>query len=470
VTALITADSVGKVFYKVERSKRANLTRDLLSLLVGRKPAAAKYGDATFHALRDLNFTVERGEVLGIIGHNGAGKTTLLRILAGEIVPDEGQVTLSGSRGTLIDLTGGFSTSLSGRDNIYFRGAYLGFSREQIQRIEQDIIDFTEIGEFIDADVKTYSSGMMLRLGFAVSVFLKPDILLVDEIIAVGDFMFAAKCMRKMNEMKSNAAIVFVTHSMEIAVQFCDRLMLMDRGECLFLGAPEEAIRLYYQVETEKHQSGGSRLSRATARPAISLSDTDPGLAGGASQGPDGALVSLSLDALPLEAAEAGPVFEDMVVFEPPPLVRAAMSDFTPSDAALRDVSITWLNADGTRLHTVESGAPVTALIRFRSPSDIQRLVIGIPIWNDNSVLVSGFGSQNRITKTIIKSDDINEIRLSIKSFTLSSGNYYPVLAILDGAEYLYRRPHAPIRVRKNSQGLEWGIVHLDYSWKMASV
>lgn len=187
-----------------------------------------------FWALDDVSFELRRGECLGLLGRNGAGKTTLLKLLSGLIKPDKGTITLKGKVGGLIALGAGFNGILSGRENIRINGAILGYSRDEIESRMQEIIDFAEIPDFIDAPVNTYSSGMNVRLGFAIAAILtKPDILLLDEVLAVGDIGFTIKCLNAVREMMKNSAVIFVSHNMQFVSQFCTQVMLFKSGKVI---------------------------------------------------------------------------------------------------------------------------------------------------------------------------------------------------------------------------------------------
>ena len=185
-----------------------------------------------FWALDDISFELRRGECLGLLGRNGAGKTTLLKVLSGLIKPDKGTITLKGKVGGLIALGAGFNGILSGRENIRINGSILGYSREEIEEKMQEIIDFAEIPDFIDAPVNTYSSGMSVRLGFAIAAILtKPDVLLLDEVLAVGDIGFTIKCLNAVREMMKNSAVIFVSHNLQFISQFCTQVMLFESGK-----------------------------------------------------------------------------------------------------------------------------------------------------------------------------------------------------------------------------------------------
>ena len=200
-----------------------------------------------FWAVKDISFQLRRGECLGLIGHNGAGKSTLLKILNGLIKPDEGKVTIKGKVGALIELGAGFNHILSGRENIYNNGAVLGFTKAEIDDKVEDIIDFSEIREFIDMPVQNYSSGMKVRLGFAIAAQMEPDVLIIDEVLAVGDLGFVLKCFKTIDKILPNTAIVFVSHSMPMVSRICSQIILIEHGLANFQGKNvSRGIDLYY--------------------------------------------------------------------------------------------------------------------------------------------------------------------------------------------------------------------------------
>ena len=201
-----------------------------------------------FWSLRDINFDLKRGECLGLIGLNGSGKTTLLRLLTGIFPPDHGSITVRGQTGALIALGAGFHPHLTGRENIYLNGSILGLSQAEIDRNFDSIVDFAEIGEFIDAPVTTYSSGMRVRLGFAVATAQSPALLLIDEVLAVGDLQFTLKCLNRMKEILRNTAVIFVSHSMEFVSLISTQVMVLHHGQVLCHEQdPGKGIDFYYR-------------------------------------------------------------------------------------------------------------------------------------------------------------------------------------------------------------------------------
>lgn len=202
-----------------------------------------------FAALRDVSFTVKRGETVGIIGRNGSGKSTLLQIICGTLHPTEGSVKVNGRIAALLELGAGFNPDFTGRENVYLNGAILGLSREEIDARFDQIAAFADIGEFIEQPVKTYSSGMYVRLAFAVAINVDPDILVVDEALSVGDEAFQRKCFARIEDIRDKGGtILFVTHSTQTVVQLCDRAMLFDRGELILEGRPKTVVGQYQRL------------------------------------------------------------------------------------------------------------------------------------------------------------------------------------------------------------------------------
>lgn len=206
-----------------------------------------------FWALKDLDLTIRAGETIGLIGHNGSGKSTLLKIIGGILDATSGTVEQRGRIAALLELGAGFHPDLTGRENVYLNASLLGLSRAETDERFADILDFSGIGDFIDTQVKFYSSGMYVRLAFAVAVHTEPDILLVDEVLAVGDEAFQRKCLDKIREFQEQGcAIVFVTHSLGQVVELCTRAVLLDRGDIVYNGEPPEAVALFRDILEER--------------------------------------------------------------------------------------------------------------------------------------------------------------------------------------------------------------------------
>jgi lipopolysaccharide transport system ATP-binding protein len=244
---LVKVEGLSKKFCKDLKTSLWYGVKDLVSGITGSQ-ANRPLRDKEFWAVKDISFELRRGECLGLIGHNGAGKSTLLKILNGLINPDEGSVTMRGRVGALIELGAGFNPILTGRENIYNNGAVLGFTRKEIDAKVEEIIDFAEIREFIDMPVQNYSSGMKVRLGFAVAVQMEPDVLIIDEVLAVGDLGFVLKCFRTLDVILHNTAVIFVSHNMPMISRICDKIILLNKGRNEYNGPDVgKAIDLYYK-------------------------------------------------------------------------------------------------------------------------------------------------------------------------------------------------------------------------------
>ncbi len=243
---LVKVEGLSKKFCKDLKTSLWYGIKDLFSNAVGNKNERFLRSQE-FWAVKDIDFELRRGECIGLIGHNGAGKSTLLKIINGLIKPDAGKITIKGKVGALIELGAGFNPILSGRENIYNNGAILGFKKKEIDNKIDEIIDFAEIREFIDMPVQNYSSGMKVRLGFAVAAQMEPDVLIIDEVLAVGDLGFVLKCFKTIDTILPNTAIIFVSHNMPMISRICTHVILMERGVSEFQGSDvSKAIDLYY--------------------------------------------------------------------------------------------------------------------------------------------------------------------------------------------------------------------------------
>jgi len=220
--------------------------RDILRDTAGLHPKSDRLRRKEFWAVDDVSFELKKGETLGLIGPNGAGKTTILKMLNGIIIPDKGSLRIKGRVGALIQVGAGFHPQLTGRENIYINGAILGMGKREIDKKFDAIVEFADIGDFLDTPVKFYSSGMFVRLGFAVAIHCEPDILLVDEVLAVGDVGFRAKCYNKIAELLEKCAVVIVSHNMPAIARVSSKCMVIDNAHSVFQGAPKEAIQYYH--------------------------------------------------------------------------------------------------------------------------------------------------------------------------------------------------------------------------------
>ena len=260
---LIRAENVSKKFCRRLRQSLWYGMKDLASELTGRSNRPTDLRKDEFWAVSDVSFELRRGECLGLIGKNGAGKSTLLRLLNGLIKLDKGRITVRGRVGALIELGAGFNPILTGRENIYVNAAVLGIPKQEVDRSLDSIIEFAEIGDFIDMPVQHYSSGMRVRLGFAVAAQLNPDVLIVDEVLAVGDTGFKMKCLNRINALMQNSAAIFVSHSMELVSWVCTRVIVLNKGQVEHHGGDVSAGIDHYYTKFGSHDETLSGTGRA---------------------------------------------------------------------------------------------------------------------------------------------------------------------------------------------------------------
>lgn len=253
---LIEVDGVSKKFSRSLKRSMIYGLRDMTRALFGFNNNAAQLRKDEFWAVKDVSFRVKRGECVGLVGKNGAGKSTLLKMLNGLIPPDEGTITMHGRIGALIELGAGFNPLLTGRENIHINGQLLGLTRKEVDERLDAIIDFSEIRDFIDSPVQNYSSGMKVRLGFAVAAQMEPDVLIIDEVLAVGDLGFVLKCFNTIDKLLENTAVIFVSHQMPQVSRICSKILYMEAGQVKFMSDNvAEGIDLYYSGFAEKTKS-----------------------------------------------------------------------------------------------------------------------------------------------------------------------------------------------------------------------
>jgi len=252
----VRISGIGKKYHIGSELRKANTLRDALVAAVQRPlerirhPGSVTHSTDELWALRDVSLEVREGEVLGLIGGNGAGKSTLLKLLSRITEPTEGEIELVGRVGSLLEVGTGFHAELSGRENIYLNGAILGMTRVEISARFDDIVEFSEISRFLDTPVKRYSSGMYVRLAFAVAAYLEPEILLIDEVLAVGDAAFQRKCLGRMEDVaESGRTVIFVSHNMQTVRALCTRVVELDDGHVVNSGAPAAVIDQYLKLQ-----------------------------------------------------------------------------------------------------------------------------------------------------------------------------------------------------------------------------
>ena len=246
--AVVRVEKLNKTF-KLPHERHSGIKQLIINTLRGK----ANKGYEAQHVLKDVSFEVHKGDFFGIVGRNGSGKSTLLKILAGIYTPDSGKVEIDGSLVPFIELGVGFNPELTGRENVFLNGALLGFSKKQMEEMYDDIVDFAELHRFMDQKLKNYSSGMQVRLAFSIAIRAKSDILILDEVLAVGDEAFQRKCYQYFAEIKkNNQTVILVTHSMDTVLQFCNKAMLIDKGHKTEVGTPLKIAQIYKELNLPK--------------------------------------------------------------------------------------------------------------------------------------------------------------------------------------------------------------------------
>ncbi|MGZ8781054.1 MAG: ABC transporter ATP-binding protein [Thermoanaerobaculia bacterium] len=372
--------------------------------------------EASVLALRDLSFEVDRGEAFGIIGRNGSGKSTILKLISGILKPTSGKISVNGRIAALIELGAGFHPEITGRENIYINGIMLGLTRRDIDQRFEKIVEFSGIGEFLDQPVKTYSSGMYVRLGFAVAVHVDPDVLIIDEVLSVGDEEFSARCVAKIQEMKyRGVTLVFVTHQLDQVRTLCDRALWLDHGQLEAIGDPMRVVDAYLQ-----EVSGGGAPSA------------------------------------PAEEAPSAPQPEEKKS-------DADEERWGSGEIVIKRVSLT--DHEGSELVAVGAGTPVIVDldVDVRVPQD--DFVFGIGIYHADGTCVYG-------TNTDVEGyapqqiDGRVRVRFAIASLDLVAGTYRVDVAVhtRSGRAFDYRRN--ALRVVVGSRIHDTGVYRPQHEWR----
>jgi len=415
---LLRCSGVSKLYARRTQTRRSRLAEIAWPALFG-LPIKEMSGPRAneFWAVSDVNFELRKGEALGVIGLNGSGKTTLLRMLAGQILPDRGEIVINGTSAAMIDLQAGFQPPASGRQNIFLRGAALGFTREQTREKLEEIIEFSELGDAIDAPMASYSSGMKMRLAFSVMAIVAPNVLFIDEVLAVGDFKFRQKCLSKVREMRARSAFVLVSHSMGEISRFCDQAIVLKSGCVDFHGAPSEAIAHYMQVQSDQ-----AAPKKKTIAP-----DNN-----GAGKG---------------EASSLPPIIPE-TVDRPELLDRFEFS---------------WIGSDGEAGGKILEGRPFAIEMSFYIHYAPRNLVVGVPVYDMDGNVISAFSTDAEAGKIEAGVSDRITVRFDIPDASFNPGKHRAAVGITDGTEFLLMK-ELPELVIEPTGRKSWGRVSIPYT------
>ena len=425
----IDIDHATKTYRRYGRRRQfATLKSALLSgsLITDLKPAE------TFTALQDVSLRVEAGETVGVIGPNGSGKSTLLKLVAGITKPTSGTVNVKGRISALIELGAGFHPEISGRENIFINGIMLGLSKREVVQKFEEIVEFAELEDFIDAPVKTYSSGMYARLGFAVAIHVNPDVLLVDEILAVGDQGFTHKCLDKFAEFRRRGkTILLVTHSLSLVERFCDDAVWLDSGLIKAVGDPKRVVDAYLS-HVENQEEKQLEADDIKTRKMTETSSE------------------------PLTTGEAS--MDDMF--------QVTEGRWGSREVEILDVTL--VGDDGKSAHVFHSGDRISVCVHINAEKPVSDFVFGVGLFNADGVCCYGTNTdlEQLVSKEIVGEGTVD---FTIDSLDLVAGTYKLDVAVhkRDGYPYDYHRLLYTFRVKSRTNDV--GIYRPRHKWKFPS-
>ena len=451
MNAAVELAAVSKVYRRYGLGRRVGT---LKSALLGGKLIDARPGE-TFQAVDDVSLRIPQGAAIGIVGRNGSGKSTLLKLMAGISRPTSGSVRVQGRVSALIELGAGFHPEISGRENVFINGVMLGLTRREIARRFDEIVEFADVADFIDAPVRTYSSGMYMRLGFAVAVHVDADVLLVDEVLAVGDERFSLKCLDKFAEYKRRGkTTVLVTHGLDMVERFCDEALWLDEGKVRMSGDPRRVLHAYIgDVETEEERE----LATADEKTQLAVG---PASAGGVDQ----ADAAVKPDPAAREEAPEEDVAGE-TAGEPDDMFKAAAGRWGDGPVRIDDVR---LEDDDGPGHLFPSGARLAIRMRVSASEKVTDFVFGVSIFNAAGVCCYGTNTDIEQYRPVELSG-AGEVVFVIDSLDLVEGTYKLDVAAhrRDGVQYDYHRLLYTFRVK--SQTRDAGIYRPAHAWTFTS-
>jgi ABC-type polysaccharide/polyol phosphate transport system ATPase subunit len=432
--------NVSKIYRRYGGRQFATLKSALLQRSILRELRPSE----TFPALSEVSFRVPTGSTFGVIGRNGSGKSTALKLVAGITKPTSGSVRVDGRISALIELGAGFHPEISGRENVYINGIMLGLTKRQIQNRFDDIVDFAELREFIDAPVKTYSSGMYMRLGFAVAIHVDPDVLLVDEVLAVGDEGFTHKCLDKFAELRRRGkTILLVTHSLSLVERFCDTAVWLDGGRLRAHGDPRRVVDAYLMdVEHNEEQL----LATTTAR----------------------AVEATSVNEKPAHVEETVGETEAPVLDpeQPMDMFRATEGRWGSREVEITDVG--FLGQDLQPSFVFHSGDPISIRLKVRAERPVTDFVFGVGLFNAEGVCCYGTNTYAEDMEPERLSGDV-EVTFDVAAMDLVEGTYKVDVAVhkRDGVPYDYHRLLYTFRIKSRTRDV--GIYRPRHRWTFSS-
>lgn len=403
---VVEVKGVSKKFSATRSGARRNMLSKALRGFAGYPTKKTQLHEDEFWALQNISFQLPRGKTLGVLGLNGAGKTTLLNIIGGMIAPDDGSVTTMGAIGALMNLSAGLQPTLSARENIIIGGAVRGWSMRETLEKYDDIVEFAELGEHMTRRLVDFSSGMRMRLAFSIAAHMSPDLLLIDEVLAVGDHRFRNKCQKKIKEITTDASVIIVSHSVRDIRDYCDECLLLRDGQQLFYGDVETGLGLLL----DSYHRGSIKAGKALAGKTKSI---------------------------------------------PAPY---------KSDAALKSISHNWeIVKDGKAFKELNCN------VKLETNQDMNGLSIGLAFREgDTPHLLSGISSANGLGILSLKNKETKDLNIKVSLEALNPGEYDIDLVIVNYDEILFQTRLGSLKIPK-TDALNWGAVRLENSWTISN-
>jgi ABC-type polysaccharide/polyol phosphate transport system ATPase subunit len=462
MSTAIQVSDLTKIYQRYSHRKQF---RTLKSALLGGNLFSELEPDQKFLALRGVTFNVRAGSTFAVIGRNGSGKSTLLKCIAGISKPTSGSVSVTGRISALIELGAGFHPEISGRENIFINGIMLGLSKRQIQERFDDIVAFAELEDFIEAPVKTYSSGMYMRLGFAVAIHVDPDVLLIDEVLAVGDEAFVHKCLDKFSEFRRRKkTILLVTHSLGLVEKLADEALWIDRAEVQMRGDPKKVVDAYLTHVTRFEEEA---LTSAEAEALAEFSESGPSSQpSNGEAGDDSSMSTSTSTSIPtpdVSDVEAEAEAEAEAAVEPTSAFARERGRWGSREIEIREVRLS--SSDGVPRHVFRTGEPVTVTISVHSTGTIRDFVFGVAIFNADGVCC--YGTNTHLEEfTPVRISGEAEVRFVVPGLRLVEGTYFLDVAAhqRDGYPFDYHRALHQFRIRSRVKDL--GIYRPDHRWE----
>lgn len=436
-----------KLIHVSKRFKRRRITHNyttlkssLIDLYRERKKLKQR---EYFHALNDINYEIKEGGVLGIIGLNGSGKSTLLKCIAGIYKVDQGKININGRVSALIELGAGFHPEFTGRENILINGIILGLSKKEIKRRYDSIVKYAELEDFIDEPIRTYSSGMYMRLGFSVAVNVDPDILLIDEILSVGDESFAHKCRDKISDFKRRGkTIVIVTHDLSATEKWCDEVMWLDKGMVKLIGQPRRVIDAYReyiaQIEEQRFK-GEHQIVEGEIQSDHPREETTP--------------------------VEEEQNFYDTEVEDPGKSEQEKENKQRWGTREIEISSVMFLDKNRQERHIYDHGESMTIDIKYKVKEKIENPVFGIGIFRPDGVCCYGTNTLIENIKTPLPDNDEGDVFFEIESLDFIEGTYFLDVAVHSEDDHPYDYQSRLYSFAIRSKINDVGIFRLKHKW-----